>query len=163
MGLDMYLTKHIFIGAEYAHRQVKGTIDITAKGKCIPIDFDKVSYIIENVGYWRKANQIHRWFVENVQDGEDECSEHYVSGEKLLELKALCEKILAEQDPKKRVKLAKKHLPTQEGFFFGSQQYDEYYFSDLEETVKIINALKLDSESDKDIECSASYYYQSSW
>ena len=163
MGLDMYLTKHIFIGAEYAHRQVKGTIDITAKGKCIPIDFDKVSYIIENVGYWRKANQIHRWFVENVQDGEDECREHYVSEEKLLELKALCEKILTEQDPRKRVKLAKMYLPTQEGFFFGPLQYDGYYFSDLEETVEIINALKLGSESGEDIECSASYYYQSSW
>ena len=23
--------------------------------------------IMEQVGYWRKANQIHNWFVENVQ------------------------------------------------------------------------------------------------
>ena len=34
------------------------------------------SRIIEQVGYWRKANQIHNWFVENVQDGEDDCCYH---------------------------------------------------------------------------------------
>ena len=25
------------------------------------------------VAYWRKANAIHSWFVENCQDGVDEC------------------------------------------------------------------------------------------
>ena len=27
----------------------------------------------EEVGYWRKANAIHGWFVRNVQNGKDDC------------------------------------------------------------------------------------------
>ena len=41
------------------------------------------------VGYWRKANQIHDWFVRNVQSGEDNCRDYHVSREKLEELKNL--------------------------------------------------------------------------
>ena len=33
--------------------------------------------------YWRKSNQIHKWFVDNVQGGNDNCGEYYVSHEKL--------------------------------------------------------------------------------
>ena len=32
--------------------------------------------------YWRKSNQIHKWFVDNVQGGEDNCGDYYVSHEK---------------------------------------------------------------------------------
>jgi hypothetical protein len=44
------------------------------------------SEVIEEVMYWRKANQIHKWFVDNVQDGVDDCKEYWVSEEKLQEL-----------------------------------------------------------------------------
>lgn len=30
-------------------------------------------------------------------------------------------------------------LPTSSGFFFGSYEYDEYYFNDLRETIDVIN------------------------
>jgi len=36
--------------------------------------------------YWRKANQIHNWFVDNVQGGDDDCREYGVSIEHLKEL-----------------------------------------------------------------------------
>ena len=39
----------------------------------------------EEVGYWRKANQIHKWFVDNVQDGVDDCGEYKVTKEQLIE------------------------------------------------------------------------------
>jgi len=149
MGLDMYLKKHIYVGANYEHNNVKGEISLT-KGKentPIKISLNKVSSIVEDAGYWRKANQIHKWFVDNVQDGEDNCSEYYVSYEQLQELKALCTKVLADHN------LAEELLPTNSGFFFGGTEYDEYYFQDLEETIKIINELDPDSD----------YYYTSSW
>ena len=41
------------------------------------------------VAYWRKANAIHGWFVDNIQDGVDDQNEYYVSKEKLEELKKL--------------------------------------------------------------------------
>ena len=44
---------------------------------------------------WRKANQIHNWFVENVQDGIDDCSYHNeVTKEILEELLDICQRVL---------------------------------------------------------------------
>ena len=34
---------------------------------------------------------------------------------------------------------AEEILPTQEGFFFGSTEYDEYLFEDIERTIEIID------------------------
>lgn len=79
--------------------------------------------------YWRKANHVHQWFVQNVQDGVDNCGYYWVSRERLQELVDLCKSIVADHS------LAKKLLPTQDGFFFGSTEYDEWYFSDLQDTV----------------------------
>jgi len=102
------------------------------------------------VGYWRKANQIHAWFVENIQEGEDDCKSYYVSREKLQELKNLCRQVLEDKS------LADKLLPTQSGFFFGSTEYEGYYFDDLEKTIRIIdNALALPE--------TWRFEYQSSW
>lgn len=86
----MYLTREKYIGANYEHNQVKGIIDITVRGKKIPIDLKKVNCIRESVGYWRKANQIHKWFVDNVQDGNDDCKSYYVSTEDLEKLLNIC-------------------------------------------------------------------------
>ena len=53
--------------------------------------------------------------------------------EELLELKILCEKVLENNN------LAKELLPSSNGFFFGSTEYDSGYFEDLKYTVSIIN------------------------
>ena len=99
--------------------------------------------------YWRKQNAIHNWFVKNVQKGQDDCGEYYVGRDKLTELRDLCHKILND-----RTKV--NELPTASGFFFGSVEYDEYYFNDLTDTVRIIdNALALPK--------SWGFYYSSSW
>lgn len=50
--------------------------------------------------------------------------------------------------------VAKKLLPTQEGFFFGGTEYDEYYLADIKETIKILQEC-LKEEGD--------FYYDSSW
>ena len=42
------------------------------------------------VAYWRKANAIHRWFVNNVQDGIDECQETIVTRNQLFTLLQIC-------------------------------------------------------------------------
>jgi hypothetical protein len=86
-----------------------------------------------------------------VQEGEDDCKEYYVSREKLEELKNLCEQVLANRS------LAAELLPSISGFFFGGTEYDDWYFSDLELTVEIVNDTLLLSEKDWN------FYYQSSW
>ena len=147
MGLDMYLEKKTYVGAEYEHRQVKLDIDLSIRGEKVAIDPKKVSYIIERQAYWRKANQIHAWFVRNVQDGEDNCAAYSVSYEKLQELVKLCKKVL------KNPELAEELLPPRSGFFFGSTEYDEWYFEGLENTIKQLEG----------IDPHAEYEYQSSW
>lgn len=102
------------------------------------------------VGYWRKANQIHQWFVDHCQNGEDDCREGYVPREQLERLRKLCKEIIADPAGAEEV------LPVSQGFFFGSSEYDEGYFQDLTETIEIIDrCLELDEEWD--------FAYQSSW
>ena len=149
MGLDMYLKKQIYIGAEYEHREVKLTIEASVRGEPIKIDTSKVTYITERAGYWRKANAIHKWFVDNCQDGRDECQLSYVSREQIRELLDLCKQVQADHS------LADKLLPTASGFFFGSTDYDEYYFHDIDQTIQILEAALSDDDGE--------YYYQSSW
>lgn len=89
----------------------------------------------EEVGYWRKANHIHRWFVENVQDGQDECQPHIVTRKKILELLNLC------YDVFKKRKKPENALPTTNGFFFGGTAYDDYYFYQIEHTIEILESV----------------------
>lgn len=139
MGLDMYLT-----GKRYMSKTFRETDEAkqVAIAELFPElsgktgrwgDASPVKQVEIEAGYWRKANAIHQWFVKNVQGGEDKCRPHYVSREQLEDLKKLCEKVLAFRH------LAVECLPTTDGFFFGSTTYDEYYFGDLEQTVKIID------------------------
>ena len=104
----------------------------------------RVTGVSVRVGYWRKANAIHGWFVRNVQGGKDECQDSSVSRESLKELRNLCQKMLDEQ-----LVGAADCLPTKPGFFFGTYEYDDHYRSDLEDMIKIVNlALAMPDEWD---------------
>ena len=46
-----------------------------------------------SIAYWRKANAIHWWFVQNVQNGIDDCREYVVTKAQLKELYDICAKI----------------------------------------------------------------------
>lgn len=156
MGLDQYLSaRTAVVGGEHANPQSKEAYDKvlsaigspTVRNTTVPLATVEIS-----VGYWRKENAIHNWFVQNCQDGNDDCREAWVSREQLADLRDLCEKVLA--DPS----LADEELPTCEGFFFGSQDYDDWYFGGLRDTVEIVNTV-LSNEEYKNFE----FYYQSSW
>jgi len=100
--------------------------------------------------YWRKANQIHSWFVKNVQDGVDECREHRVSVEQLKELLGTCQMALATKDPSL--------LEPQGGFFFGGTDIDEWYWNDIKDTIEQMERVLATPDID-----SYSFSYQSSW
>jgi hypothetical protein len=156
MGLDMYLSKKIYVGANYEHRNVTGTVDIKVGEKTLPVNLKRISYIEEQVGYWRKANHIHQWFVDNVQEGEDNCQEAYVSEEKLQELLDTCKKVKADHS------LAEELLPTKSGFFFGGTEYDEYYFQRLDHTIGILESLLQEKEEGAEY-LNGDIYYNASW
>jgi len=153
MGLDMYLTKRHYV-KNWDHHPEEEHYDIDVKkgGETVEeIDTKKVSHIVEDVAYWRKFNALHGWFVENCQGGEDDCGEYYVSIEKLRQLLDLLKAVL--DNPEK----AEESLPVMAGFFFGSYEYDEWYFDYIKETIEILEK-ELSIENNN-----ASYYYTSSW
>jgi len=150
----MYLTKHTYIGANYPHNGITGTIDLSKNGEKIDIDLNKVSYVVEAVGYWRKANQIHAWFVDNVQGEEDDCRLYKVSGEKLKELRDICVDVLKKRDDE----YSQEQLPPVPGFFFGGTNINDYYYDDIKHTIAIIDVIEANDPGFKE-----EYYYQSSW
>lgn len=138
MGLDMYLSAKRFIWfneEELIDGVTRAFSDLPEGVKPQEVTFE--------VGYWRKANHIHRWFVENVQKGVDNCGSYSVSDEKLDELLSVCKMVLDNRQ------LADKYLPTQSGFFFGGTEYTDFYFEDIENTVKIIERAKQLRETKK--------------
>jgi hypothetical protein len=150
MGLDMYLEKRTYVKQwDHQSAEEKHEVVVTKGGQPTNIDPKKVKYIIEEAGYWRKANQIHRWFVENVQNGVDNCGDYYVDSEKLAELLELCKRVKADHS------LAEELLPSASGFFFGGTEYDEWYFNDIDNTIAILEECLEDERGD--------YYYSSSW
>jgi len=151
MGLDMYLYKDIFVGANYEHRKVTGTIELFTDGRKINVDLSKLSSIKEQVAYWRKANAIHNWFVINVQEGKDECQESYVDIEQLKTLLDTVSKVLEDHN------LAEQLLPTQSGFFFGQYSYDEWYFEQFAYTKTALE------EAIKNKDDDGEFYYHASW
>jgi hypothetical protein len=91
------------------------------------------------VGYWRKANAIHGWFVRHCA-GEDEeraLSGVHVDTDDLKALRDLCLVLCKNRDAER----ALEELPPQEGFFFGSAEIGEWYWDDLDDTVKQLNGI----------------------
>ena len=101
---------------------------------------------------WRKANAIHKWFVENVQNGEDDCKIYEANQIDLEDLLGKCEMI------KKYPIVANKILPNAPGFFFGDLEYDDYYHECIEDTINILKEAITAIEKEK-----LKIYYQSSW
>ncbi|MDD3860556.1 MAG: hypothetical protein PHW83_10185 [Bacteroidales bacterium] len=152
MGLDMYLDNRKYIGANYEFNNITGNIELFRDGKKININFDKVAYVVERVAYWRKANAIHNWFVENIQDGVDDCKEYYVSITQLHNLLDKVDAVLNDHS------LASTILPSKSGFFFGNTAYDNWYYEDLEYTKEILENIIQNSKPYED-----TLYYSSSW
>lgn len=156
MGLDQYLYKRTYVKQWEHNGDDNVQTTATIKGKQIPhIKPSRVVYIVEEVMYWRKANQIHNWFVENIQGGEDDCGEYRVSYEQLTELFDTCKTAL-EAINSSNTQLAEELLPTAAGFFFGPTDYAESYKENVEYTIKELNKI-LSEDSD------SSFYYTSSW
>lgn len=153
MGLDMYLTKKTYVGANYEHRKVRGSVAVAIDDRPLKINFSRISYISESIGYWRKANHIHKWFVENCQDGEDDCKEYYVERSDLEKLLEVCRLVRDNHS------LAEELLPPEQGFFFGSTELGDWYFEDIDYTIKLIEDILVEDLGNHDIE----YVYQSSW
>jgi hypothetical protein len=157
MGLDMYLEKRHYVQRwDHIKPEDQFLVTVTRGGEFhAAIKQDRICWVIEQVAYWRKANAIHKWFVDNCQKGIDECQHSYVSAKQLRELLDLVSKAigacLTGQSPEEI-------LPTQAGFFFGNTEYDRWYEQMLEDTRTMLEAILSEPGAEN-----AEYYYHSSW
>lgn len=163
MGLDMYLRKKIYVGANYEHNKVTGTVELASDNKPLPINFNRISEISEAVGYWRKANQIHKWFVDNVQGGEDDWKEYVVGKEQLEMLLNTVQRVLNARGTAFEQELIENELPPFDGFFFGDTSINEWYWKDLEDTKTLLEGVFAEIKQDKASGAWIDYTYQASW
>jgi hypothetical protein len=152
MGLDQYLYKRTYIySGDWVKEEFRQSVSVTKGGNPDPkIKPERIKYVIEEVGYWRKANAIHKWFVDNIQKGVDDCGTYIVTPRQLEDLLDTCKEVLDNKDK------APELLSSQEGFFFGGTDYDEYYFGDIIQTIEILEECLANESTDE-------FEYVSSW
>lgn len=157
MGLDMYLYADKYVsGYDFYGPDAKAKFNavLEAAGlQGVSTDDSPSATVSVTVAYWRKANAIHNWFVQNVQGGKDECQKSYVSREQIQTLIDTCKKVL--EDPQT---LANEYLPPVSGFFFGGTEVDDWYVQGLQSTVENLTKV-LASIPEGEVD----FYYQSSW
>lgn len=164
-----------------------GIPETMTKEKIKPLQnvYSKQSTIFETVASWGKANQIHAWFVNNIQNGVDNNSYYFVTENDFLELKEICEEVLKlnpynlnkdsyllyysannliekgiitkEQYAKLETEL-NKILPTKEGFFFGPIDYALSYFLNVKNTLEMLTKILDNADFESEV-----YLYHSSW
>lgn len=80
----------------------------------------------KNSFYFRKYNWLYGWVRRKLKLHELENCEHYKLTRSMInDLIDDITKVLSDHS------LAEKLLPTEDGFFFGSTEYDDWYFDDL--------------------------------
>ena len=183
MGLDMYLeasfSTRAYVSptdADYEamregeevkvekSRELKNALDaIGFENAPIQHQFNHFTYVFPIIT-WRKANAIHKFFVDNCQEGNDNCQRHYVSESDLENLLEIINQILEIKTPVAREMKAEELLPTDiEGCFFGSKEYDDWYYQDLKRTKDILEKVFEYEKNAESGKCFDSFYYQSSW
>lgn len=159
MGLDMYLfeRREKYVGDMTEKRAFRDQYPELVSGD-YPRDFHIT--VDTEIMYWRKANAIHNWFVQNVQEGNDDCGKYPVSYKDLSGLLETIETVL--ENPEEH---AWDLLPPTSGFFFGSEEVNEGYIQDLERTAEKLRELLAECAEDKLLHgyVTRDYLYESSW
>jgi len=161
MGLDMYLDRDVHVsrynygkGEEGFTKTVNEVFDkiVEAAGQTHLLDTDGIGLDVQiPVGYWRKANQIHNWFISNLGNGVDNCEPIYVSRDHLQELLDLCKQVKEGGEA-----AAQEYLPPTQGFFFGTYEIDEWYWEQIDYTITMIERVLADPNADH-------FTYRASW
>jgi hypothetical protein len=172
MGLDMYLEVRKYVNkfdfSKFDRRNDEWppavSEDYASVLAAAPAGIDKYSdlggiNVSYPVGYWRKANAIHGWFVSNVQDGNDDCGSYHVYREQLSALAETCDLLMRAPVGAGYSELANDLLPPTAGFFFGNYEIDEYYRQDMKYTKEMIDHVLSVVPDNYDW----SFYYSSSW
>ena len=99
MGLDVYISKKIFIGAMYRSCGITGEIRLFRHGREIPVVLENVSYVIEQIFHGRKTWWLLEWLNGELPEelsgnGED----HEISRERMSKLCRSSAEVLRHKD-----------------------------------------------------------------
>jgi hypothetical protein len=106
----------------------------------------------EEVAYWRKANAIHGWII-NTTGAVDDCTPIHLNKYLLIQLRDTCADVLRVGT----TEYAEELLPPSSGFFFGSNEVDEWYWDNIKETVTKLTDIIDQSTEDQEFEYYASW------
>ena len=99
MGLDVYISKKIFIGAMYRSCGITGEIRLFRHGREIPVVLENVSYIIEQIFHGRKTWWLLEWLNRELPVGlSGDGEEREVSREDMIRLCRGCSEVLRHKD-----------------------------------------------------------------
>jgi hypothetical protein len=163
MGLDMYLYIEKYVPRnDYSRNGQDSSVSIRPEFQALTEILgtdtlirqdDSTGYTVQiPVGYWRKANAIHGWII-NHADVIDNGTPVPLNKQDLYELREVCIKVLDAHTEETALEL----LPPTEGFFFGNNKIDEWYWSDVSDTIDKLNTALEQSVDD------AMFEYYASW
>jgi hypothetical protein len=153
MGLDQYLYARKYY-SKYSRGTDKNNYKklltmLKVKKYVVPetIGLQDVGVMVK-IGQWRKAHQIHSWFVDYCQDEVDDCRETYVTRDQMEELLRLCNEVSKHRGDHEA---SDAYLPLPLGI-----TYCDSHYKDIDYTIDVITrALTMSQEWD--------FYYSSSW
>lgn len=96
MGLSMYLYKELYISEFQGKTSLLEPIKDLVGAKDETGNFEHVIVYVPAI-YWRGIESIHKWFVDNVQDGCDNCATYHVETDQLRELLEMVRERLKEK------------------------------------------------------------------
>ena len=126
----------------------------------------------ETLAYFRKVNFIQKFFENKYEIPDDERIP--ITKEDLAELADLCERVINKfeewdgakealdsddytEPPKHIQDYANELLPTCDGFFFGSTDYDNWYFNDVKYVLNTVRELLQEVEDTYEAEDADDY------
>lgn len=146
MGLDMYLERttdtYKRVGANNVYNE----------------DHYITTLVAEQIGYWRKFNALHNFIVDKFNEGVDNCRPIDLYEEQVEKILETLKAVQADHS------LAETLLPTGSGFFFGSTEYNDWYFADIDDAIEVFTkALTVFAEEPTTWEVSVGVRYRASW
>lgn len=89
----------------------------------------------DEVHYWSKANSIHNWILKETGTSSDfnaGDNDIEITKDMLIKFVEQAKTVLKDRSDETSARL----IPSCSGYFFGSTEYDEWYYDDIKDTAE---------------------------
>lgn len=153
MGLDQYISAHIYVPLKKIEDAIAGTPAIAKR-----LNTEGHGAVVRvQIAQFRKFNALHGYIKKRV--GEIENLQEVPINDLIDEMYEDCKLILATKDSKDGNADAIQRMPPTEGFFFGSTEVDRWYYNDMKELHDLLSDLIKISEMND----STAFSYRAWW